>query len=164
MRIERSASSARGEARAADPVGAGARLDPGAQLGDGDDGLLQPLGEPGAQGLGGEAGEEAHEHPGEEAQAHLLQAARVEGGDGGEPFGAPVRLVEHEPAAVGGAYEVHPVEAERVEGLVHPLRGALGLPHGLAVDAAVGVARGVECVDGAVAAEGGVLGYHIAEL
>ncbi len=53
---------------------------------------------------------------------------------------------------------MHPVEAERVEGLVHPLRGALGLPHGLAVDAAVRVARGVEGVDGAVEAEPGGVG------
>lgn len=72
---------------AADSVCAGAELDPLAHLGDGDDRLVQPLGEPGAQGLGGEGGEEADEDPGEEAQADLLQAAGVERGDGGESFG-----------------------------------------------------------------------------
>ena len=60
-----------------------------------------------------------------------------------------------EPAAVGGADEVDPVEAEGVEGLVHPLGGALGLPHGLVLDAAAGVAGGVERVDGAFGAERG---------
>ena len=126
-----------------------------------DDRLLQPGGQARAQRLGSEGREEAGEDPDEEAQAHLLQAAGVEGGDRGEPAGPAVRLVEDEPAAVGGADEVDPVEAEGVEGLVQPLGGALGLPHGFAVDAAAGVAGGVERVDGAFGAErGGVRVPH----
>lgn len=51
-----------------------------------------------------------------------------------------------------------PVEAEGVERLVEPLGGALRLPHGLAVDAAPGVAGGVERVDGPFRAERGGVG------
>ncbi|GAA3071964.1 hypothetical protein GCM10020254_14750 [Streptomyces goshikiensis] len=56
------------------------------------------------------------------------------------------------------------VEAERVEGLVHPLGGPLRLPHRLALDAASGVAGGVSrAYTGRSALSARVLGYHWAE-
>ncbi len=70
-------------------------------------------------------------------------------------------LIDDQPAAVGGADEVDLVEAQRVEGLVHPLRRALGLPHRFALDAPAGVTGSVESVNGALGAEGKGVGIPL---
>ncbi len=122
--------------RATDAVGTDGRPDHRAQLGRDQDRLFQPGRQTRAQRLGREGREEAGEDPDEEAQADLLQAARVEQGDRGEAFGPAVRLVQGEPASVGGADEVNMLEPESVERLVQPLRGPFGLVARLSLHAA----------------------------
>ena len=108
-----------------------------------------------------DAGRPHREHRREQAEkepcGHLLQAAGVEQGDGGEPLRPVDGLVEHEPAAVGEADQMRAGQVETGEDLRQPGRGVAGAGHGPALHAAAGVVDRVDRVDRTVPSEVGHL-------